>query len=51
MPKCNFNKFAKQHLWTADSTNCLGIKLVIYKFAFCCCFLSGAMAGCLKEVF
>ena len=64
MPKCNFNKVAKQlywnhtsawvfsckfaayfqntfsqeHLWTADSTNCSQIKLVIYQFAFCCFF-------------
>ena len=27
------------------------IKLVIYQSAFCCCFFSGAMVSCLKEVF
>ena len=32
------NTFSQEHLWTADSTNCSQIKLVIYQFAFCCFF-------------
>ena len=30
--------------------DCSKIRLLIYQFAFCCCFFSGAIVTCLKEV-
>ena len=47
------NTFSQEHLWTADYTNCLKIKLVIYQLALCCCFFEGggAIVSCLKEAF
>ena len=35
------NTFSQEHLWTADSTNCSKIKLVIYQSTFCWFFFWG----------
>ena len=49
---CKFtvSKFPALFKIQCATANCSKIKLVIYEFAFCC-FFSGAMVSCLREVF
>ena len=48
--KIAVSKFPALFKIESAAANCSKIKLVIYQVAFCC-FFSGALVSCLKEVF